>query len=64
MQVVKARLACHALKNRSLRVVYAYHENTITFMYIELYFKGVKENEDRKRIEGYLESLDQFNWKD
>lgn len=54
VQVIKARLACRALKDRSLRVIYAYHEGEITFMYLELYSKGSKENEDRKRIDHYL----------
>jgi hypothetical protein len=55
--VVKARLACATLRNRSLRVVYAYHNDTIEFVYLELYFKGQKENEDRQRIEEYLNSI-------
>lgn len=52
--IVKARLACRALKGRSIRLIYAYHAHTTTFMYIELYFKGDKENEDRERIKEYL----------
>lgn len=58
VQVVKARLACRTLKNRSLRVVYAYHKEQITFMYIELYAKNDKNNEDRQRIQKYLDSLE------
>src|ERR1035437_3078239 len=34
MKVVKARLACKSLKDRSIRVIYAYHEKEITFIYI------------------------------
>src|SRR3989338_6248082 len=40
--VVKTRLACRALKNRSVRLIYAYHESTVTFVYLEIYFKGDK----------------------
>jgi hypothetical protein len=40
-----------------VRVVYAYHDDTITFVYIEIYFKGEKENEERERIEKYLENI-------
>ena len=57
VQIVKARLACRALKNRSLRVVYAYHKDHITFMYIELYAKNDKANEDRERVQKYLDGL-------
>jgi hypothetical protein len=55
VQIVKARLACHSLKNRSLRVIYAYHNQTLHFMYIEIYAKGNKDNEDKERINNYLE---------
>lgn len=53
-KVVKARLACKSLRNRSMRIIYAYHDDTVTFVYIEIYFKGDKENEDRDRIKKYL----------
>ncbi len=56
-KIVKARLACKSLRDRSMRVVYAYHDDTITFVYIEIYFKGEKENEDRDRIEKYIKSI-------
>ena len=55
--VVKARLACAALRNRSLRLIYAYHNEVLEFVYIELYSKGDKANEDRERIDDYLQSL-------
>lgn len=55
VQVIKTRLACRSLRKRSMRVVYAFHHDVVEFVYIEIYFKGDKENEDRKRIETYLE---------
>jgi hypothetical protein len=57
VKIVKARIACKSLSNRNIRVIYAYHNNTFEFMYIEIYFKGDKANEDRKRIEEYLLKL-------
>lgn len=57
VKIVKARIACESLRDRNIRVIYAYHNNTFEFMYIEIYFKGDKENEDRTRIEKYLKSL-------
>jgi len=57
VKIVKARLACKSLRDRSMRVIYAYHQDTVTFMYIELYFKGDKENENRERIKEYLKNL-------
>jgi mRNA-degrading endonuclease RelE of RelBE toxin-antitoxin system len=55
--IVKARLACKSLKDRSIRVIYAYHEQVITFVYIEMYAKSEKQNEDRDRIEYYLKNI-------
>ena len=57
VRIVKARLACKSLRNRSIRIIYSYHEETITFVHIEIYFKGNKENEDRERIEKYLKEF-------
>ncbi|MDP4032388.1 MAG: hypothetical protein Q8P60_05950 [Pseudorhodobacter sp.] len=56
-KIVKARLACKSLRDRSMRIIYAYHNDTVTFVYIELYSKGEKENEDQKRIREYLNML-------
>lgn len=58
VKIVKTRLACKSLRGRSIRVIYAYHGDTITFVYIEIYFKGDKENEDRSRIKEYLVGLE------
>ena len=55
--LVKTRLACKSLRDRSMRLIYAYHDYTVTFVYIELYFKGNKETEDSGRIAGYLKSM-------
>lgn len=55
--IVKARMACRALRDRSLRVIYAYIEERAVIEFIEIYFKGEKENEDRERIKEYLRNL-------
>ena len=61
VKIVKVRLACRSLRKRSMRVIYAYHGDTVTFVYIELYFKGDKKNEDQNRIKNYLKSLLDYN---
>ena len=58
LKIVKTRMVCKTLRDRSVRVIYAYHSNLITFMYIEIYFKGDKENEDRERIEKYIKAVE------
>jgi len=53
--IIKVRkIACQSLKGRGvhsgLRLVYAYLENENKIIFIELYHKNDKENEDRERI--------------
>lgn len=54
------KFACRALKGRGvqsgIRVIYAYYILTNTVDFIEIYFKGEKENEDRSRIKEYLKN--------
>lgn len=58
IKIIKAHLACRALKNNHLlRVIYSYLEAEKRIEFIELYFKGNKENEDRERIEKYLKNF-------
>ncbi len=57
VKVIKVDIHCESLRSRSIRLIYAYHQDRIEFMYLEVYFKGDKENEDRERIQQYLDSL-------
>ena len=62
MAILKARLFCRTLKGSSLRIIYAYIEekSQVEFVgieFVELYFKGDKENEDSKGIQEYLRLL-------
>lgn len=56
--VYKAKkFACRSLRGRGsdtgIRIVYAYFHKEDIIEFIEIYFKGDKENEDRKRILDY-----------
>lgn len=62
LYVVKARFFCKSLKKKDLRVIYAYIENhqiieMVGIEFIEMYFKGNKENEDSERIKEYLKNF-------
>lgn len=57
VKIVKTRLMCKSTRDRSIRIIYAYQEHVTTFLYIEIYFKGDKANEDSARINEYLRSL-------
>ena len=51
----KARkFACKALKGKGaasgIRLIYAYYEREDIIEFIEIYYKGSQENEDRERI--------------
>ena len=55
------KFACKSLKGRGvqsgIRVIYAYFVSTNTVDFIEMYFKGESENEDKERIKQYLASI-------
>ncbi len=57
VKIIKARLFCRCLKGTSLRVIYAFHYQSCKIDFIEIYFKGDKENEDRERIKDYLKNF-------
>ena len=54
LYILKARLFCKYLKGSSLRVIYSYFDQEQRIEFIEIYFKGDKEDEDRNRIKTYL----------
>lgn len=59
--IIKARFFCRSLKKKDLIIVYAYLEKhqtieMIDIEFIEIYFKGNKENENKQRIRNYLKN--------
>ena len=61
--IYKARkFACRSLKGKGsrsgIRVIYAFYPDNNKIEFIEIYFKGEKENEDKKRIEEYLKQIE------
>ena len=62
IQVCKIKkFACMALKGRGsksgIRVIYAFHCKNYKVEFIEIYFKGEKEKEDRCRVKKYLKNI-------
>lgn len=58
-KVYKAvKFACKSLNGKGvksgIRVIYAYFEKEDKIVFIEIYYKGDKENEDPGRIRGFL----------
>lgn len=61
-KVFKAKkFACKSLKGKGarsgIRVIYSYFEESDTIEFIEMYYKGEKENEDHERIRAYLSKI-------
>ena len=56
------KFACQSLKGRGvksgIRIIYAWNNKTMLVTFIEIYFKGNKENEDKGRIKEYLKSIE------
>lgn len=55
------KFACKSLKGTSshsgIRIVYAFMPKEKTVVFLEIYYKGDQELEDRQRIKNYLENL-------
>lgn len=55
------KFACKSLKGcgvkSGIRIIYAYNFDNNTVTFIQLYFKGQEENEDRQRISDYLQGI-------
>lgn len=58
LKVIKARMACQTLRERSLRVMYGYHQKKDIFYFLEIYYKGDQENENRSLIEYFLREFE------
>ena len=58
LKIVKSRLFCRYLRGSTLRIIYAYHKIESKICFLEIYFKGEKENEDRQRIKDYLKETE------
>jgi len=54
------KFACKSLKGKGnksgIRIIYAYNQKNNIIHFIEIYFKGNKENEDKARIRKYLKN--------
>jgi len=57
IKIIKARLFCRSLKGSSMRIIYCFFQNERKIEFIEIYFKGDKENERRERIRDYLKKF-------
>ncbi len=56
VKIVKARLFCLHLKRDSLRIIYSFNSKREEIEFVELYFKGNKERENKERITLYLKN--------
>jgi hypothetical protein len=62
LSIIKARFFCKSLRKKDLRLIYANIEKSniielVGIEFIEVYFKGDKENEDQERIKSYLKNF-------
>jgi hypothetical protein len=60
--IYKVRLACAAMRGETrFRVIYAYNrkdESVVFVDFIEIYFKGDQENEDKSLIAEYIQEVE------
>ena len=53
-EIFKTRIICLSLGRDAIRIVYAFHEQEMRIVFLELYYKGDKEREDQGRVRAYL----------
>ncbi len=51
---MKMRMMCRAVRGSQFRLIYLYESELVTVLFIEMYFKGMKEREDKERIDRYF----------
>ncbi|MFW5853263.1 MAG: hypothetical protein ACOCU8_01310 [Patescibacteria group bacterium] len=49
--ILKMRMMCRTLRGSELRLIYFYDGDTVEVVFIEVYYKGNKERENKKRIQ-------------
>ena len=56
------KFSCMAMKGKGsasgIRVIYVFEEENCKVTFVEIYYKGDKENEDRERLKAFLSSFD------
>jgi hypothetical protein len=50
----KVRMMCRTVKGSDFRVTYMYDGEKVELLFIEMFFKGKKNNNDQKRINGLV----------
>lgn len=55
--ILKTRMMCRAVRGSSFRLVYFYYGEAVKVLFIEIYFKGIKETEDKKRIDNIFDKF-------
>ena len=50
LYILKTRMMCRAVKSATFRVVYLYDADKNLIVFIEIFFKGVKNLPDRERL--------------
>ena len=54
VMIIKARFFCRYLKGKTLRIVFAYFIDKKKIVFIELFYKGDKQREDKQRYKYFL----------
>jgi len=54
IHILKVRMMCRSVKGSDFRVVYMYNQKEIELLFIEIYYKSDKVNNDKKRIDDII----------
>jgi mRNA-degrading endonuclease RelE of RelBE toxin-antitoxin system len=53
----KIRMMCRSVRGADFRVIYMFDGKNIELLFIEMYYKGEKENNDQTRIDDIIKGI-------
>lgn len=56
--IMKMRMMCRAVKGSSFRLVYRFDGEEAEVLFIEVFYKGNKEREDKERVKKYIDEME------
>ena len=55
--ILKVRMMCRSVRRADFRVIYMFDGENFELLFIEMYFKGDKENNDKSRIDAIVKFI-------
>lgn len=57
IRIIKTRMLCRSLQDPDLRLIYIHDSDVIEILFLEIYFKGTKENHNIEKLQEVIKRL-------